>query len=49
MTGRKHGLVGTPEYGAWHSMKCRCHNQRNKDYANYGGRGKVDGIVRRKS
>ena len=23
MTGRKHGLVGTPEYGAWHSMKCR--------------------------
>ncbi|CEJ18967.1 MULTISPECIES: hypothetical protein [Ralstonia solanacearum species complex] len=28
-----------PEYVAWIDMKQRCENQRNADYANYGGRG----------
>jgi len=29
----------TPEYRAWLSAKDRCFNPRNKDFANYGGRG----------
>jgi len=28
-----------PLYCAWHSMKQRCNNPKNKDYSNYGGRG----------
>lgn len=27
------------EYGIWQQMRYRCNNQRNKDYAYYGGRG----------
>ncbi len=29
----------TPEYRAWHSIKCRCLNPNDRNYANYGGRG----------
>lgn len=28
----------TREYRAWHAMKQRCYNPKNKDYPNYGGR-----------
>lgn len=34
----KHGMFGTPEYGAWGQMISRC-TPGNKDYHNYGGRG----------
>jgi hypothetical protein len=37
--GRKHGDWNTPEYKAWISLKARCLNPSDKDYANYGGRG----------
>lgn len=36
---RTHGLVGTPEYRAWHGMKERCLNPASKDFPRYGGRG----------
>ena len=29
----------TREYKAWQGMKCRCLNQKNKNYNDYGGRG----------
>lgn len=29
----------SPEYTTWVHMIQRCHNKRNKDYKNYGGRG----------
>lgn len=29
----------TPEYITWVHMNQRCHNPKNKDYKNYGGRG----------
>jgi len=29
----------TPEYRAWKSIKTRCHNQRYKQFKDYGGRG----------
>lgn len=29
----------TPEYTAWRNMITRCHDQNNKHYKNYGGRG----------
>lgn len=29
----------TPEYKAWSGVIARCENQRNRSYANYGGRG----------
>jgi len=35
----KHGLTGTSVYKAWQSMKDRCTNPDNGNYANYGGRG----------
>lgn len=35
----KHGGKGTREYVAWKQMRSRCHNKRNKAWANYGGRG----------
>lgn len=36
---RRHGMWGTPEYGAWKAMLDRCRNPRNHAYENYGGRG----------
>lgn len=38
---KKHGhTVGySPEYRAWHHMKERCYNPKNKRYSDYGGRG----------
>jgi hypothetical protein len=37
----KHGesTLRTPEYRAWQGMLDRCENKRNKDWADYGGRG----------
>lgn len=35
----KHGMHGTPEYGAWCGMISRCHNQNFACYKDYGGRG----------
>lgn len=34
-----HGMAGTPEYGAWLSMKYRCFDKNGKSYNDYGGRG----------
>lgn len=34
-----HGLSKTPEYAVWGSMKARCENTKDGDYANYGARG----------
>lgn len=34
-----HGMTGTSEHAAWSTMKQRCLNPRNKQYADYGGRG----------
>lgn len=35
----KHGMKWTKEYAAWIGMKDRCMNERNKKFAEYGGRG----------
>jgi hypothetical protein len=35
----KHGLYGTRTYHAWESIKARCHNENDKGYPRYGGRG----------
>ena len=35
----KHGMRNTPEYEVWSAMIQRCHNPKNKKYADYGGRG----------
>ena len=34
-----HGMTQTPTYNSWASMRSRCNNPRNQDYAGYGGRG----------
>jgi hypothetical protein len=34
-----HGGSSSRQYGVWRAMKERCSNPKNKDYANYGGRG----------
>ncbi len=34
-----HGQHRTRAYQAWGNMKARCHNPRNKRYADYGGKG----------
>lgn len=34
-----HGCTRLPEYKVWSGLFDRCHNPKNKDYANYGGRG----------
>jgi hypothetical protein len=34
-----HGQTNTPLYDCWDSMRRRCHNQNDKQYKNYGGRG----------
>lgn len=39
---KTHGYAGkirTPEYRAWHNMRSRCSNSKEKSYHNYGGRG----------
>lgn len=36
---RTHGQSKSREFAAWSNMLDRCLNQRNGDYANYGGRG----------
>lgn len=47
----RHGMSSkrksTPEYGAWLSMKDRCLNQKNINYKNYGGHGRIvcDGFI----
>lgn len=38
-TNFKHGLIHTPEYRAWISMKDRCLNPTSSNYPNWGGRG----------
>lgn len=40
---RKHGLsvIHKHEYSTWYSMINRCHNIKNANYNNYGGRGIV--------
>lgn len=35
----KHGMSGTKEWEAWHSMLARCYDEKRKDYQSYGGRG----------
>lgn len=34
-----HGMVGSPEWKAWASMRGRCSNPNYRSYKNYGGRG----------
>lgn len=34
-----HGMSDSPEYNTWVHINQRCHNPKNKDYENYGGRG----------
>ena len=36
---KRHGLINTPEYYTWCSMKTRCYNKNNPAYHRYGGRG----------
>lgn len=36
-----HGRTKSPEYSAWRSMRCRCHNPDYFGYKNYGARGIV--------
>jgi hypothetical protein len=35
----KHNLSKHPLYGIWRGMKCRCHNQNDARFIDYGGRG----------
>jgi len=37
--GQAYGKNGSKTYMAWSQMKARCDNERNKSYADYGGRG----------
>lgn len=41
MASFKHGETGIPLYNIWHHMKQRCHNVKNHNYKDYGGRGIV--------
>lgn len=36
---KTHGMANTPEYGAWKNALSRCHDPKNRNYENYGGRG----------
>jgi len=36
-----HGMSGTPTFTSWTSMRNRCYRVKDKEYANYGGRGIV--------
>jgi hypothetical protein len=35
----KHGMVDSPEYGIWSSMRQRCYQKNASYYSSYGGRG----------
>lgn len=35
----KHGMYLVPGYDTWKGMVRRCHNEKSKEYKNYGGRG----------
>ena len=35
----KHGMVDTPEWGAWWNAKQRCYNPNHRKYKDYGSRG----------
>lgn len=35
----KHGMSRSKIYHVWNGMKCRCSNENDKNYHNYGGRG----------
>jgi len=37
----RHGMTGTPEWGAWKSMLDRCTNPNHPSWGRYGGRGIV--------
>lgn len=37
--GYNHGAAGSPEYNSWVGARLRCHNEKDKNYNNYGGRG----------
>lgn len=36
---RTHGMSASPEHRLWRAIIQRCHNPRNTEYRNYGGRG----------
>lgn len=36
---KKHGMIGTPTYKTWQSMKNRCLNPNHNKYSSYGGIG----------
>lgn len=36
---KTHGMSGTKEYQCWKSLKNRCHNPKNIQFKDYGGRG----------
>jgi len=36
---KTHGMSRTKEHECWKSMKARCYNENNKNYAHYGARG----------
>jgi hypothetical protein len=38
-TQTKHGLCDTKEYNSWAGMKCRCYDEKNERFSDYGGRG----------
>ncbi len=35
----KHGMVGSPEWFTWASMRARCSNPNTRNFSDYGGRG----------
>lgn len=39
MTNITHGMFGSAEWSAWHSMRQRCKNPNTRQYQNYGARG----------
>ncbi len=39
MAKTKHGLINTPTYRSWRSMKMRCLNPNATSYEDYGGSG----------
>ena len=36
---KTHGMSSSREYSTWQAMLSRCHNQRNRKFKDYGGRG----------